>query len=205
MKGFCNKPHSNNAGCKHTQQKLFILAIADRGIVSHAKAFADEHLAHEALAEYLRKYHQYDGPNHIQEIIEWLNQHDEYLSVEIIQQNIFRSDGEVSEDDKPKANCPSCGGEVECHPDQDGSCDWQCSRCTWHQHIPGNESNAQSKRLLGSALPGIGIVDLELLKQQAALLGKVMDNIPLASDERTCLQGLWEFVHRVADYLESNS
>ena len=62
---------------------------------------------------------------------------------------------------------------------------------------------AKSKRKLDS-LPGVGSVDLELLKQQAAILGKVMDNIPLANDERTRLQGLWEFVHRVADCLESN-
>ena len=121
-----------------------------------------------------------------------------------------------SENDKSDAGCPHCNGRLECHPDQDGSCDWHCTRCSWHQHVPGNvdsvtapdqrnESNAKSKRLIGSALPGIGSVDLELLKQQAAILGKVMDNTPLANDERTCLQGLWEFVHRVADHLESNA
>jgi len=205
MKGSCNKPHSDNAGCKHTLPGLFILAIADHGVVICAKAFTDEPAAQRALAEYLRNNHRYAGPADIQDIIEWLNQHDEYLSVEIIQQDIFRSDGEVSEDDKPKANCPSCGGEIECHPDQDGACDWQCSRCAWYQHVPGNKSNVQNKRLPSSALPDIGIVDLSLLQQQAAILGKVMDNIPLVDDERTCLQGLWEFVHRVADYLESNS
>ena len=68
---------------KDAKQQLFILAIADRGIVSHAKAFADERLAQKALVEYLRKYHLYDGPNHIQDVIEWLNQHDEYLDVKI--------------------------------------------------------------------------------------------------------------------------
>ena len=120
-----------------------------------------------------------------------------------------------SENDESNAGCPHCNGGLECHPDQDGSCDWHCTRCTWHQHVPGNvdsvtapdqrnESNAKSKRFIGSALPGIGNVDLELLKQQAAILGKVMDNIPIASDERTRLQGLWEFVHRVADCLENN-
>ena len=88
MKKSCDTPHRKNAHDKDRQQQLFILAIADRGIVSHAKAFADERLAHEALAEYLRENHGYSGPDDIQDIIEWLNQHDEYLSVEIIQQDV---------------------------------------------------------------------------------------------------------------------
>ena len=204
MKSSCNESHSDNASCKHTQQGLFLLAIADHGIVTFAKVFADEPAAQRALAEYLRNNHRYFGRANMQDIIAWLNDHDEYLSVEIIQQDVCEVGGFVNHA-QSKINCPSCGGNVECHPDQDGSCDWQCSCCAWHQHVPGNKSNAQSKRLFDSALPGIGIVDLELLQQQAAILGKVMDNIPLANDERICLQGLWEFVHRVADYLESNS
>jgi len=185
MKGSCNKPYSDNASCKHTPHRVFILAIADRGIVTCAKAFTDEPAAQRALAEYLRNNHRYFGPADMQDIIEWLNEHDEYLSAEIIQQDVSEV-GSLINHAQSEINCPSCGGKVECHPDQDGSCDWQCSRCAWHQHVPGN-------------------VDLELLTQQAAILGKAMDNIPLADDERTCLQGLWEFVHRVADCLESNS
>lgn len=46
--------------------------------------------------------------------------------------------------------------------------------------------------------------DLELLKQQAAILGKVVDGGPLTDDERSCLEGLWNFVHSVLDRLEED-
>jgi hypothetical protein len=38
---------------------------------------------------------------------------------------------------KPKARCPCCKGKIEYFPDQDGSCDFECTRCGWHQHVPG--------------------------------------------------------------------
>ena len=37
-------------------------------------------------------------------------------------------------DEDPK--CPNCGRRLECEPDQDGSCDWSCPNCGWHQHVP---------------------------------------------------------------------
>jgi len=45
-------------------------------------------------------------------------------------------------------------------------------------------------------------VNRALLEQQAAILGKVVDGSSLSDEERTCLEGLWEFVHRVLDLLE---
>ena len=116
--------------------------------------------------------------------------------------------------EKKEPMCPSCGSRLEYEPDQDGSCDWYCHRCGGQQHVPAGvhrtgvlaqckASSATSKRTFGS-LAGVGNIDLELLKQQAAILGKVLDNISLADDERTCLEGLWEFVHRVTDCLESH-
>lgn len=109
----------------------------------------------------------------------------------------------MSED--AEARCPSCGRRVEYFPDQDGSCDYYCTRCSWHQHVPGDDEIAE---LGGKAPISTGItsqmlgrlkVDLELLKQQAAILGKVIDGTRLTKDERYCLEGLWEFVHRVID------
>ncbi len=46
-------------------------------------------------------------------------------------------------------------------------------------------------------------VDVGLLKQQAAILGKVVDGAPLDHDERSCLEGLWEFVHALLDGVET--
>ena len=111
-----------------------------------------------------------------------------------------------------KPTCPNCSSRLEYEPDQDGACDWFCPHCGWHQHVPAGAdgvevlaqrkaSGATSKSVSG-LLPGVGNIDLELLKRQAALLGKVLDKTPLTDRERSCLEGLWEFVHRVADCLE---
>lgn len=107
-----------------------------------------------------------------------------------------------------EARCPCCGGRVEYFPDQDGSCDYCCIGCSWHQHVPGDGEVAElggkapvSMGPMGQMLGPVK-VDLELLKQQAAILGKVVDASPLSEDERSCLGGLWEFVHRVMDDME---
>lgn len=83
---------------------------------------------------------------------------------------------------KTEAKCPCCGGRVKHFPDQEN-----------HDGM----SIAVKQEML-SALK----VDLELLKQQAAILGKVVDKGPLTDDERFCLEGLWEFVHRIIDCME---
>jgi len=46
---------------------------------------------------------------------------------------------------KSEGRCPYCGGRIEHFPDQDGSCDYQCTRCSWHEHIPSTEEIAQAK------------------------------------------------------------
>ncbi len=50
---------------------------------------------------------------------------------------------------KSEGKCPYCGGRLEHFPDQDGSCDVQCTRCSWHEHIPGTEEIAQAKSSKG--------------------------------------------------------
>jgi tRNA(Ile2) C34 agmatinyltransferase TiaS len=46
---------------------------------------------------------------------------------------------------KSEGKCPYCGGRIEHFPDQDGSCDCQCSRCGWHEHIPSQAEIAQAR------------------------------------------------------------
>jgi len=47
-------------------------------------------------------------------------------------------------------------------------------------------------------------VDVRLLKRQASVLGKAVDKRPLTDRERRCLEGLWEFTHRVLDALDES-
>ena len=47
---------------------------------------------------------------------------------------------------KKQARCPCCKGEIEYFPDQDGSCDFECPRCGWHQHVPSQEEVQKAKR-----------------------------------------------------------
>jgi len=46
---------------------------------------------------------------------------------------------------KAEAKCPHCGGRIEHFPDQDGSCDVQCTRCSWHEHVPSEAEIAEAK------------------------------------------------------------
>ena len=57
----------------------------------------------------------------------------------------------------------------------------------------------ESRSPVGPWLAPEGQMDVELLKRQAALLGKVVDGRPLTPEERTCLAGLWELVHKILD------
>ena len=112
--------------------------------------------------------------------------------------------------EESEARCPCCGGRIEYSPDQDGSCDYRCIHCGWSQHVPGSENIAAARILnkeshLGSKPPiepellAGGKIDLQLLKQQAAILGKIVDGGHPTKEERSCLEGLWEFVHTILD------
>ena len=46
-------------------------------------------------------------------------------------------------------------------------------------------------------------IDVDLLKRQATLLGKVVDGASLTEEERQCLRGLWEFAHNVMDCMDA--
>ena len=46
-----------------------------------------------------------------------------------------------------EARCPCCQGSLEHYPDQDGSCDRQCVRCGWSEHVPDPGSIAAALTL----------------------------------------------------------
>jgi len=72
---------------------LWILAIADRGIVVHASVHLRRDEAENALLRHLREHHRYDGPERVQAAWEWLEAHNETLSVEIVRQDTLEGAG----------------------------------------------------------------------------------------------------------------
>ena len=65
------------------KRKQWILAIADKGIIAYAEAYASQKKAEQGLIDYLRKEESYDGPDEITEAAAWLAEHDERLGAEI--------------------------------------------------------------------------------------------------------------------------
>jgi len=66
---------------------LWILAVADSGIVAYAGVYSSQAGAEKGLVEYLREYEDYDGQDEPEHVRSWLEEHDERLSVEIVEQN----------------------------------------------------------------------------------------------------------------------
>jgi len=67
--------------------RLWILAVADKGLVDYAQAYPSEEEATKGLVGYLRQYHGYKGPANRKAVEDWLDRDDEGLSVEIVRQN----------------------------------------------------------------------------------------------------------------------
>jgi hypothetical protein len=65
------------------ERKVWVLAIADRGLIVHARACNSQKEAEKALAEYLRCYETYTGPDDISKVCDWLAEHNERLSADI--------------------------------------------------------------------------------------------------------------------------
>ena len=70
---------------------MHILAIADRGLIAHAQTFPTRKSAEKGLIAYLRQNEIYQGPNDIAAAWRWLEEHDERLSVEIVEQPAMSS------------------------------------------------------------------------------------------------------------------
>ena len=65
------------------RKRVWVLAVADRGMVVHGGAFRKRPQAVKALAEYLRANEDYTGPADMPSICDWLAEHDERLGVDI--------------------------------------------------------------------------------------------------------------------------
>jgi len=76
-------------GKKVSQQRIvWILAIADRGIIAHVTAYNSKAEAEKGMVEYLREYECYDCVGDVNLAYLWLAEHDERLSVEITPQDV---------------------------------------------------------------------------------------------------------------------
>jgi hypothetical protein len=62
---------------------VWVLAVADRGIIAHLAVFRRRKDAEEGLVDHLRAYQGYSGRGDRKAVRRWLREHDERLSVEI--------------------------------------------------------------------------------------------------------------------------
>jgi len=72
----------------HRKRLLWIVAVADKGIVAFVRACGDEQSAVKGLARHLRKYNGYKGPNHWNNLKTWLEEHNDYLDIRIVRQTL---------------------------------------------------------------------------------------------------------------------
>lgn len=70
------------------EEKLWVLVVADAGVLSHVWLSRSKSGVEKNLLKYLRHYHGYKGKYDIKAAYKWLREHDEYLSVSIRQQNV---------------------------------------------------------------------------------------------------------------------
>ena len=75
-------------GMMTSWRPVWVLAVADRGVVVHLGVFRKRKDAEEGLVDYLRAYHGYSGAADHKTVRRWLREHDERLSVEISEQVI---------------------------------------------------------------------------------------------------------------------
>jgi len=67
---------------------VWVLAVADRGVIVHLAVFRKKKHAEEGLVEHLRTYQGYSGPGDRKGVRRWLREHDERLSAQISEQVI---------------------------------------------------------------------------------------------------------------------
>lgn len=67
--------------------RLWVLAAADAGVISYVSVCKSKFEVEKSLLDYLRRYHDYRGKYDIKAAYKWLREHDEYLSVSIVQQD----------------------------------------------------------------------------------------------------------------------
>lgn len=72
-------------------RRIWVLAVADRGIVVHGGAFSSRPKAVRGLVEYLRTNEGYTGLADMPSVGTWLAEHDERLGVEIFRASLDES------------------------------------------------------------------------------------------------------------------
>ena len=65
------------------RRSLWVLAVADRGVVVHGGVFRTKRKAVAGLVGYLKANEDYDGPSDMPRVSDWLAQHDERLGADI--------------------------------------------------------------------------------------------------------------------------
>ena len=63
-------------------------AVADTGVLSHVCLSKSKSEVEKSLLDYLRRYHGYKGKYEIKTASKWLREHDESLSVSVLQRNV---------------------------------------------------------------------------------------------------------------------
>ena len=70
------------------QKKDWFVVLTDKCKVVHVRAYGSKTAARNGLFEYLREHRAYDGRETLRAVKGWLKEHDEHLSVNIVQQGI---------------------------------------------------------------------------------------------------------------------
>ena len=74
------------------KETIWLLVVADRGLIAQARAYGSKAVAEKGLLEYLQKHHDYTGQDDIDTVWKWLHDHDERFSVEIVRQRFEKMD-----------------------------------------------------------------------------------------------------------------
>ena len=92
--------------CRKTyqKQKVWVLVIADKGNIAHIQKFQCQSEAQKGLLQYLRHYEQYKGTDDFAEARQWIAEHDERLSVEIVGQSITGEPAYQNESSLPQVD-----------------------------------------------------------------------------------------------------
>ncbi len=75
------------------QKKDWFVVLTDKCKVVHVRAYPSKTAAGNGLFEYLREHRAYDGRETLRAVNGWLKEHDEHLSVNIVQQDIGGTTG----------------------------------------------------------------------------------------------------------------
>ena len=89
--GTCEEVYTwgvQQGGMSTQKRPVWILALADRGLIAHVQIFVSESEAEKALAQLLRKYYCYEGEDDTHHVHAWLEDHAERFSMEIVESHI---------------------------------------------------------------------------------------------------------------------